>query len=572
VIITLLSNPVKRRILSPMTEEKNTSKDIIDLYVRTYRSALKSSGEILVSTLAESYRPIASILHLAVDNPQKVDIACLIYTFLRLPSVIAKTELIVLGQSSEVFQKKLNKNVEKWQKVSAVSRRRAAFFDNEKTLACFIASVSDIDDLVNGVTALQTEWNKFHNLLTAEYSSFEIGLNDFDKNKGFEKFGVSGEDWQRFQSALGENFHQTFRAIYEKGLNLKIRLLSGCWVDYEKVASRWWQNISTKLPEICEKPIYFISSNTHSFVNLLSGFCERFKKEILAFCEKDKELSKNLEKIKSGAFPLTETDFFYFAAKNFLSSKPEFVKEKEKMEQAAGIIQIPAVHYLNSLAQIFPVSALAGAALDQRINIKNKQSLAKSNGLILNIDYPLGFTAYHILEKILAAAEEVRGVYILGKAATLNGKIGDIIIPKVAFDEHSENTFLIKNSFNNNFPYSLQTGSVFDNQRSVSVLSAFLENKGLIDHYSENGYTIIEMENGPYLSAVCEANFPQRYPEKTVVDLNSPPFDLGIINYASDTPYSKAKNLGSRELSLDGVEATYLSSIAILQRIINLES
>ncbi|MFZ0214482.1 MAG: hypothetical protein WAM30_00910, partial [Candidatus Dormiibacterota bacterium] len=47
--------------------------------------------------------------------------------------------------------------------------------------------------------------------------------------------------------------------------------------------------------------------------------------------------------------------------------------------------------------------------------------------------------------------------------------------------------------------------------------------------------------------------------------------DLGIIHYASDTPYTQARTLGARGLSYRGMDATYASSIAVMRRILNQE-
>nr|NIT58205.1 hypothetical protein [Fodinibius sp.]NIW45746.1 hypothetical protein [Gammaproteobacteria bacterium]NIY26787.1 hypothetical protein [Fodinibius sp.] len=60
--------------------------------------------------------------------------------------------------------------------------------------------------------------------------------------------------------------------------------------------------------------------------------------------------------------------------------------------------------------------------------------LNESDALILNIDYPLGMAAYNILFKISEQVGEILGVYITGKAATLNGVIGDVMIPTVVQD------------------------------------------------------------------------------------------------------------------------------------------
>ncbi|MEA2593901.1 MAG: hypothetical protein QOF01_370, partial [Thermomicrobiales bacterium] len=43
--------------------------------------------------------------------------------------------------------------------------------------------------------------------------------------------------------------------------------------------------------------------------------------------------------------------------------------------------------------------------------------------------------------------------------------------------------------------------------------------------------------------------------------------DLGIIHYASDTPYTRAQTLGARGLSYYGMDSTYASTIAILRRV-----
>ena len=67
--------------------------------------------------------------------------------------------------------------------------------------------------------------------------------------------------------------------------------------------------------------------------------------------------------------------------------------------------------------------------------------------LIFNIDYPLGMAAYELLLRIAERVDHLRGIYIMGKSATLNGRIGDVMIPNVIHDEHSKNTYLIKQLF-----------------------------------------------------------------------------------------------------------------------------
>jgi hypothetical protein len=85
--------------------------------------------------------------------------------------------------------------------------------------------------------------------------------------------------------------------------------------------------------------------------------------------------------------------------------------------------------------------------------------------------------------------------------------------------------------------------------------------------FYQEGYTVVEMEAGPYLSSVYEAFRPKRHPQNEIVNLYGVPFDVGILHYASDTPFTKGKNLGTN-LSYAGVDPTYATSIAILHRIL----
>ena len=78
------------------------------------------------------------------------------------------------------------------------------------------------------------------------------------------------------------------------------------------------------------------------------------------------------------------------------------------------------------------------------------------------------------------------------------------------------------------------------------------------------------MEAGPYLNAIYEDLFLGRHPDDEAINLaqHSPStIDLGIIHYASDTPYTRAQTLGARGMSYYGMDSTYASTIAILRRV-----
>ena len=198
--------------------------------------------------------------------------------------------------------------------------------------------------------------------------------------------------------------------------------------------------------------------------------------------------------------------------------------------------------------------------------------LTKSNALILNIDYPLGLAAYTLLVKIAEHTCPMLGIYVMGKAATLNGRRGDVMIPNITYDEHSRNTYMYNNCFTAGdvSPYLIY-GTVLDNQKSVSVLGTYLQNARVMEVIYREGYTDIEMEAGPYLSGVSELFRPTRHPVNEIVNLYGLPFELGILHYASDTPLTKGENLGAGTLSYFGVDSTYATSLVILRRIMQRE-
>jgi hypothetical protein len=188
--------------------------------------------------------------------------------------------------------------------------------------------------------------------------------------------------------------------------------------------------------------------------------------------------------------------------------------------------------------------------------------------VVININYPLGSAAYHILNQIGMSTHQLRGVYILGKAATLNARIGDVMLSNEVYDEHSGNTYWFDNCFaaEDLAPF-LVYGSALDHQRAVTVLGTYLQNREYLDFFYRENYTVVEMEAGPFLSALYQDTFLTRHGTGENVNLASIPIDLGIIHYASDTPYTRSQTLGARGLSYYGMDSTYASTLVILRRI-----
>jgi len=357
-------------------------------------------------------------------------------------------------------------------------------------------------------------------------------------------------------------------------MDLGIQLLGGSQVGYARATREWWRPVGDVLrrEELLDRPLYFVSSNAHCLVNLLSGVARQRAAQVGDWVAEsgDQELQQIAVELRESGSRLSPENFLYYAARRWFEVHPEEREPRAREERSEGIFHIPSQSGTDVAAQLIVLDRLQLSRLDPRLQtVVGDEALAQSPHVILNIQYPLGLGAYHILRQVMEATEHVDGVYILGKAATLNADVGDVMVADVVHDEQSGNTYWLNNcfSFSQLSPF-VTSRSVLDRQRAVSVRSTFLQNRGYLERYYRDAYTVVEMEAGPYLGAVYEAGDSSRYPDHEQVDLTRPAMEVGVIHYASDTPYTQARTLGARGLHFEGMEATYAGALAIAARIL----
>jgi hypothetical protein len=286
-------------------------------------------------------------------------------------------------------------------------------------------------------------------------------------------------------------------------------------------------------------------------------------------------LRGELERFLDGRAEGSWENFLYFGARLFYDAMPEDGEEwraRMESEREVGVTHLSSRTALRVSAQVMALDRLDPAGVDPRLGPIDADRLKASQAVIVNIEYPLGLAAYNILRELTEGTDMLRGAYSLGKAATLNADVGDVLISGVVHDEHSGSTYWLDNafSFDDIAPY-LVFGSGLDNQRAVTVKSTFLQNRNYLDFYYREAYTVVEMEAGPFCNAVYEVADADRYPVGEAVSFAKLPIDFGSIHYASDTPYTQARTLGASGLSYYGMDSTYASSVAIMRRILKLE-
>ncbi len=242
----------------------------VDLYVRTYTTVLRTSGDVQLRAFERAhFNVVPSLHHAAAAN--EVDADALIYAANRLPAEISAVDRVVLGQLPEHFAQTLGAGFEAWTPVQAPARRRQWHYDGRASLAIHVASASDIDDVIPTLVAYQVEWNKLHHIIRADtHLRAALISTSVSDNQQVERvrhgLGIAHDDWRRLERALGATLWPTLERIAACEKDIRVRLLGGTHVGYAKLARRWWQPIGREPAErgLLGQPTYFVSSNLHS--------------------------------------------------------------------------------------------------------------------------------------------------------------------------------------------------------------------------------------------------------------------------------------------------------------------
>jgi hypothetical protein len=541
----------------------------VELYQRTYTTLLRSRGETKLQILEPSHRAMGSSLH-PLAASEELDLGAFLYATQRLPARIYQGRVVIMGQEAEQFAAAGIDFSEDWPTVEAPARRRRWHEGTDGQWVVLLSSTSDVDDLVPTLVAYQIEWNKLSRRLRAIGWPRPHGLPGSAECS--RALGGSVEDWDRLQEAWGTAFARRLGEVAETSLSLRVRMLGGSQISYARMTRRWWAPVAAELEHdgLRDAPLYFVSSNTHSLVNLLSGDAQAREDELVAWLERSgpKDLRDELAAFREERTAGSWDNFLYFLAREHATGNPDAANPRRDAETSVGVVHLRSRTALRVAAQVMPLAKLDPARMDPRLGHVDAAALRASGAVIVNVDYPLGLAAYNILREITEDRDTLRGVYVLGKAATLNADVGDVMISSTVYDEHSGTTYWLDNAFafDDIAPY-LRFGSGLDNQRAVTVRSTFLQNRDYLDLYYREAYTVVEMEAGPYCDAIYELSEADRYPDGEQVNFSKLPIDFGIVHYASDTPYTQARTLGARGMSYYGMDSTYATSIAILRRI-----
>lgn len=564
-----------RKLLPGTVTEQAQS---LECYIRSYRETVTLPGGLVVEDLEPHHCCFSSSLHRHAHAPDP-DISAFLYAALRLPDCVNRLTRVLIGPTEEAFAAAGFPDVEAWKPVESRSRRRRQHYDGAKTLAVFVTSITDLDDVIPSLCAFQIEWNKLHSLLARSPLATELSKCEVRASHvGMEirrALGLARNDWELLNQVWSAGWDQKLADLATAPVALTIERLPLFVGYFEGAAGAWWERVTRALAldASMDRPVYLVSSNTHSLANLVSGYASAHTGELLTFLREQNPEGLWQTWLDARKDPdRNPLDLLYYGLRHYVERVPRAAAEKMAWERSAGFMRHAPAQYPHLEAQRIDVNRLTPDRLDRRL--RRPRDLGQSQAVILNVDYPLGLAAAHLLSQACGRFPRLRGVFILGKSAATIGRLGDIMIPSQVYDSHTKTRYRFHNSLSvrHLVPFLNRTAA-FDDQRSITVRGTFLHGRHTLNHLLQDDFTGIEMEAGPYLETLYRHFKGCAPPAHETLELDPPPgFSLGLLHYTSDTPYNVRPSLLSTRLGLTGLEAAYASSLAILQRIMDLES
>ena len=189
--------------------------------------------------------------------------------------------------------------------------------------------------------AFQIEWNKLHAALGAEPAAGRHA-----RRSSPPRCGGSEDDWAQLMEVWGAAFTARLDQLRRRRLSLRIRMLGGTQVGYARVTRRWWQQVTGLMRSegLLDRPVYFVSSNSHSLGNLVTGLARRHQDELVASVERGgpDELRDELRAFREGRAEGNWDNFLYYAARMWLRGALSDAERAavRREERDAGVIAV----------------------------------------------------------------------------------------------------------------------------------------------------------------------------------------------------------------------------------------
>lgn len=516
-------------------------------------------GTFVIDEFIAPFQAMEPSLHRFSGQPALLDVDALAYTTERLPQGIHRIrEVLVQADVPDKLP-----HMAGISRLETPARRRATFQVGEEIVIIVAREgVTELLDLVSLLTSYSIEAQKIASLLVGTELLEDVrafaGPDLAERNRLLARtafqLGTTDDQIVRLDALWGGELLERLICLVDHPPHFVVRLHR----DYspEAAVSRarlWARRIHETVCEFCPKdaPVHILSSNTHSTVNLLSAFVRLHADAVWAWARSESAYREHL--------PAERTEnLLYFVMREWLKAFPERRREKAESELAHGIHELEDVYHVGLYAQVMDLSRVDLGAVDARLHL-DAAALGRDRPVLINFEYAFGEQAGIVVDQLFRELQgRVASFSIMGKAGTVVGERGGVMLP----------TWLLKQGSND--VYDLPFGNILRPEDfpglevhaegpMLTVLGTILQNDEMLRRYRDEwGIQGLEMEGIPYVRALRQCQ------KRGVL---RPDLKVAVGYYASDAPLVPGESL-SRDLSLEGVNATYAINAAILNRLL----
>lgn len=528
-----------------------------------------------VAQLVPAFQRMKPSLHRHCDKNDVIDVDAMLYATARLPEDIHEVREILL-------QKSVPNNFAQQPGIVSLhspSRRRAAFKIGPETIIIVVRDeITELLDLMSIVTSYFIEATKIYRLLAGRplleeirqiaMSGAEVPLerrNRLIARLAFD-LGTTEESLRLLDHKWDGELFVRLQYIAEHLPTIFIRMHRAFNdINSRGPARKWCQRIADFVSEVSgseQRPIHIISSNTHSTVNVLSGYARLHQDKVLAWGREQSTDKGSLDLIERHVDTIHHTNLIYYLMKGYLRTQPEIRAAKQAYDESLGITVLPDIFMVGIDCQVIDLTKIDFNLVDPRLNL-DIEKLKETRPVIINFDYAFGEQAGTIIEELIMTFQKrIHSFSIMGKAGTVVGERGGIMIPSYLLQQGRNEIYDFPNGNGLNredFADVIADSRVYTDGPMLTVLGTVLQNNSMLNEYYEKWHILgLEMEGIPYVRKLHQCNKLGYLRDDIMVN---------VAYYASDAPLIPGETL-SRELSFAGVDATYGINLVILNKLL----
>lgn len=539
-----------------------TFKTLADaIIVEGYYCPSNTAGKKLANVLCE----LSPEIYGTMTDSRMVELKGLEYVVNRMPCGIESCEKIVLTTlddfENSTFELRL-----------PLKRRRLTYAVSDDEM-CFVITrgESEVYDILTHIVFLNIEAAKIHNHIRSQVEGID---GDWARIKEIVESGLELEGTELDQAIwnlskfLGRSY-KTTREVYESleesrkqhGANNSLFTIIyeiGCrpekhaqkapdcfeiicapalndTIVQHKYAAAWANSVKKHLVEsgLTGRALHIVSANLHSFRNLLyaPGF-----------------LQANGQAVPDDLYEMVKLVRGQEIELNAYAQKHGFSELKDG--SGANI----DVHFIDG-AQV--------QYIHPDLNITPQGDAP----VLVVMDYAFGTQAFKVMDELLREQLEypdfsldVESISIMGKAGTLRGAKGDIMLATAHVLEGTPDNYRVANDVcEADFVSKPSTISVYTGTM-LTVLGTSLQNSTMLDRFLHSGWGMVglEMEGGHYQRAINASHIRGRIKDDV---------KIRYAYYASDNPLLSGQTLASGPMGEGGIVPTYLISKVFLEKI-----